>query len=241
MDEKEYQEYKKKQKDFKHYKVFVGRQVPEFGKRLMHIKETDDDYWKLNTGQLNEKRIADNYIRIYEQFGDSVPKSSKISMSKFLEMLSLPPDIDRIEFITKNLEVPSTGEKKKVDEMTLKELKELTKQIKEVKEMEEVAARRRDEAEKIWLENNREKAELTKEQVKHLKNKQISFENMIEDLKKIEPQVNNNPREVSPRALINLFTNLRPEMERIEREELLIENNKEEIDKIEGKIIKKYY
>jgi hypothetical protein len=238
LDEKEYERLKREQKDFKHYKIFVGREIPEFGKRLMHVKEDDDRYWKLNTGHLNEKRIADNYIRVYEQFGDAVPSDSKITLSKFLEMLSLPHNIDRIEFITKNLKIPSTGEKKKVEEMTLMELKETTKQIKEVKEMEEIASRRREEAEKIWLESNRDKVELTKEQVKYLKKKK---EKTIEELKKVEPQVNNDPKKISPKALINALMAIRPSMEMVERDELLLETYKDEVDKIEGKIINKYY
>ncbi|MGA4719483.1 hypothetical protein [Fictibacillus nanhaiensis] len=213
-------------------KNLVGCEIPEYGKRVKHVKELDEKYW----GKDIKKSTADKFIRIYEQFGDKVPLESKITVSKFYEMLSLPTDIDVAEFITKKIKIPSTLELKTVEEMSLKELREVTKQLKEAREMEEVAERRRKEAENIWLMENEGKVTITSKQEKQILEEVKKYEKMIKYFESIEPQINKDPKSLSPKAVVKFIKHLKPIMQRVEKDKYLLENNKEEVDIIEGKI-----
>ncbi|MCM3592494.1 DUF3102 domain-containing protein [Brevibacillus agri] len=112
------------------YKQRVTSSIIEIGKRLKHVKENDltRGRWLEWLASLQiEARQAQRFMQAFEQFGNT-SASTHLESGKIIEMLTLPPEVDRAEFIEKKHTVPSTGEEKAVAEMTTRELREVVKE-----------------------------------------------------------------------------------------------------------------
>lgn len=195
--------------EIKVLKQQTAQNIIEIGKRLKQVR--DDARFR---GQwydwLHEVDIAPQtatrMIQAFEQFGERTT-SYGLSASKVFELISLPASIDRQEFIEQPHTIPSTGEVKTVDEMTVRELREVKRQL--AKAQEELAA--------------------TKEQAKSImeRDRQLVAENeRLKREKNPEPKVIEKVVEVVPKKV----------QEQLEWDQMVINNAKADIEKLRKQI-----
>ena len=74
------------------------------------------------------------FMKIYNENYSNLRSVGDLGFTKLLEIAALPDSQNRQEFIDSSHKIPSTGETKNVDEMTVRELREVKKALKEANE-----------------------------------------------------------------------------------------------------------
>ncbi|MGG3707369.1 DUF3102 domain-containing protein [Heyndrickxia coagulans] len=115
------------------YQRVAGEAIFEIGRRLKHVKENDLAHgqwskWCESIGM--DRTTAYRFIKVYDELGrGNVAPWQQIGMKALYEIATLPPDEREKPHV-----IPSTGEVKTVDEMTVRELREVKKALKEAEE-----------------------------------------------------------------------------------------------------------
>ena len=123
--------------EIKSYQNLAGEAIFEIGRRLKHVKENDlvhGEFGKWLENVNLDRKQAYKFIKISEEFSND-STYSHLGSSVLYQIATLPEPERTKEHVT------SSGETKKPDEMTVRELRELKKQLKEEKQRNESLAK----------------------------------------------------------------------------------------------------
>ncbi|OUB07789.1 hypothetical protein BK708_37500 [Bacillus thuringiensis serovar yunnanensis] len=188
--------------EIKSYQQIAGQSIFEIGKRLKYVKENDLVHgewikWLKEIGM--DRSDAFRFIEAYEEFKD-VGTYQHLSQSKIFQIVMLPKSVNRQQFIEEPHTIPSTGEEKTVDEMTVREVREVKKALKEKEKQ---------------LQQAEEKAKLAQQEATQARKSEQLTRKQLEEIEQQEPKIVEREvvREVEivPDNLINIIDELKDE------------------------------
>jgi DNA repair ATPase RecN len=166
------------------YKQIVGHAIFEIGRRLIHVKKNDlvhGEFGKWLKKIDIHPRVAQQMMKVVKVLDENAKMSSYLNLGlEVLYLIATMPEEER----EKEHKIPSTGETKTVDEMTVKELREVKKKLKDLE-----AEKERTEKEKEKIQQSYNSLEKQYEKVKNMPPKIIEKEKVVEKVIKDDSEI----------------------------------------------------
>lgn len=199
------------------YKQVAGQAIFEIGRRLKHVKENDlvHGQWEswLNSVEIHQRQ-AQRFIKVFNELETNATPVSHLGIKMLYEIATMPDEEREKEHV-----IPSTGETKKVNEMTSRELREVKKALREAEEKAQKAQNESSHYQKLWNQVKNKPAQIVtqtkevvseqvKREIEHLKLENAALRNGLsntkEKLKEKELQSADFDEEMSKRQLMKL-------------------------------------
>ena len=154
------------------YQRITGEAIFEIGRRLKHVKENDlahGEFTRWVEREVNMSiRHVNNFIRVYERFGNRNPGTDLPASITVLNLLTSFTD----EQLEQEYELPDGTRKKPVD-MSRRQIEELKRQLKQAEQEAEAERKERERLE-------REHAELINDEIEMLRKENESLRKINE-------------------------------------------------------------
>ena len=156
--------------EIKSYQQIAGQSIFEIGKRLKHVKENDLMHgefgnWLEELGM--NHRVANQMMKVAKELTEENWRtSSNLGFEALYQIATFPLEQREVPHT-----IPSTGETKTVDEMTVRELREVKKSLKEKDKLLEQAEHKIQESQRE-LEQARKSEQVAMKQLENVHNQE---------------------------------------------------------------------
>lgn len=204
------------------YKQVAGQAIFEIGKRLKHVKENDlvhGEFGKWLESMDIDRSFATRSMKVATELSDSNYATWNKLSSRALYEIATMPEQEREQHHT----IPSTGETKTVDEMTVKELQEVKKQLKQEQQARQQAEQDNQKLGQLLAEERNKEQEvkvIEKEIIPdHIKDKIQKQERMMKAAKREHEQLQDELRILKAQQSSDIEDDLADhKIKRLERE-----------------------
>ena len=166
------------------YQRVAGEAIFEIGRRIhkVHVEKLSESRggWTAWLREIDlDKGTAHRFMSVYTELGDKVGTYQRLGLRALSEIATMPEEQRDLEH-----EIPSTGEVKKVEEMTVRELREVKAELKKAQESVQQAEQRAIDAKRSEEILTRQNEQLSEQLASATKPEIVEVEKEVDRLRK---------------------------------------------------------